>query len=377
MRTERLPQRSSSMSAISVVVPAFNTALYLPDCLDSILGQTLRDLEVVCVDDGSTDATADILRRYAERDSRLRFVSQPNKGLSASRNRAIGLCAGKYLLFCDSDDRLKPDALLRLLEKAESDALDVLFYSGETFFEDESIRDTHGAYATMYAGTHDFSASRSGPELFAKMVEAGEYRSSACMQLIRRESLLESGVRFFDGILHEDNLFTFCCLLSAKRAARVNDPWYQRRMRADSIMTAPKRFANAYGYAVCAREMLRFVLDHPETTAPVGDACAITIKAMIRACRRILDSLPKEEEGRLATLPPVERLWMETIQCSRPERQFLGVKRKMEAQANEAERQRRRARSLARELSAVRRSMTFRVGAVLLAVPKALLRLFR
>ena len=116
------------MPKVSVIVPAFNAAPYLPECLDSILAQTADDLEVICIDDGSTDGTPQILAEYALRDGRLGWVSQENRGLSESRNRGIDLSSGKYLLFCDADDMLKPDAVRALVEKAERDRLDVLFF---------------------------------------------------------------------------------------------------------------------------------------------------------------------------------------------------------------------------------------------------------
>lgn len=364
------PITFQAMPKVSVVVPAFNTAKYLPECLDSLLGQTLSDVEIVCIDDGSSDRTADILAEYARKDARIRFFSQENRGLSASRNRAVGSCRGDYLLFCDSDDKLKPDALLNLTRKADAETLDILFFSGETFFDDGDNRTANGAnYDAYYTFKSDLSSPRPGANLLADMVSANEFRSSACMQLIRRGHLEESGIRFFDGILHEDNLFTFENLLSAKRAARVNDPWYLRRMRADSIMTAPKRLENVVGYAVCAREMLRFARERPLPPA-IETACAKLVTAMVGACRRVFDGLSPDEAARLEGISPLDRLWIDIVRRSRSERDYLAEKNRADRFAEQLEKRED-------ELRLIRRSLTFRSGSALLFVPKTLFRLFK
>ena len=108
---------------VSVVVPAYDVAAYLPACLDSLLGQTLRELEVVVVDDGATDDSGAIADAYAARDSRVRVVHIENRGLGAARNEGIRHARGEYLGFCDADDLMTPRALELLLALAqETDA---------------------------------------------------------------------------------------------------------------------------------------------------------------------------------------------------------------------------------------------------------------
>src|SRR5918999_4707877 len=109
---------------ISVVVPIYNVEGFLRECLESVAAQTVGDLEVVMVDDGSTDGSAAIAREFAERDSRFRLLSQPNAGLSAARNTGIEAAEGEFLAFLDGDDVLPPNAyelLLGALEQTGSD----------------------------------------------------------------------------------------------------------------------------------------------------------------------------------------------------------------------------------------------------------------
>lgn len=118
-------EQSSGIPLVSVIVPAYNAQLVLARCLDSILAQTESRLEVIVVDDGSTDATAEVLARYAAQDGRVRAVYAENAGVSAARNRAIALARGEYIAFADSDDWLEPDALAFLIELIEETGADI------------------------------------------------------------------------------------------------------------------------------------------------------------------------------------------------------------------------------------------------------------
>ena len=101
---------------ISIIVPVYNTAPYLPQCLDSLVNQTYRDIEIICVNDGSTDNSPDILKAYAERDSRILVIHQENLGLSGARNKGLESARGEWVMFVDSDDWLNEEALKKALE---------------------------------------------------------------------------------------------------------------------------------------------------------------------------------------------------------------------------------------------------------------------
>lgn len=98
----------SSLPVVSIVVPIYNMEKYLSRCLDSLLGQSLEDIEIICVDDGSTDAGPEILARYADRDRRIKIFTQPNQGVAAARNAGLGRLTGRYLASVDPDDWLEP-----------------------------------------------------------------------------------------------------------------------------------------------------------------------------------------------------------------------------------------------------------------------------
>lgn len=118
---------------ISVVIPVYNVETYLQECMDSILRQTLTQLEIICVDDGSTDRSANILDDYARRDNRVRVIHQKNAGPGAARNCGLRYVHGEYLIFLDSDDWFEPAFLETMLERAEHTQADIVICGSDTF----------------------------------------------------------------------------------------------------------------------------------------------------------------------------------------------------------------------------------------------------
>ena len=110
------------MPAITIIVPVYNCASYLPRCLDSLLEQTFHDWEAICIDDGSTDDSAKILKTYAERDARVRVLRQANAGLSAARNAGLAQAQANLIMFCDSDDWYAPTMCEKMYSAMQDDA---------------------------------------------------------------------------------------------------------------------------------------------------------------------------------------------------------------------------------------------------------------
>ena len=240
-------ESEADMAKVSLIVPVFNTEKYLRECLDSLVSQTLRDIEIVCVNDGSTDSSPMILAAYAQRDARIRVVSQPNRGLSAARNAGLSVARGEYLLFMDSDDRLDTVAVEQLYGRAAKDRLDLLFYNADCFADSPGAEKQAKSYTAYYRRSREYAEVKAGAELAAEMRSNGDYLCSACFELWRTEFLRANGLEFTVGILHEDTDFTFRALLLAERAAHMDAVFFHRRVRAGSIMSDSIRFASSYG----------------------------------------------------------------------------------------------------------------------------------
>ena len=125
------------MSIISVIVPVYNVEKYLSQCLDSILAQTFKDFECICVNDGSTDGSLDILQEYAKKDDRIKIIIQENKGLSAARNVGIREAIGQYISFVDSDDWVDKNYLQILYRTIENTNSEVVVCNYEKYYEKE------------------------------------------------------------------------------------------------------------------------------------------------------------------------------------------------------------------------------------------------
>ena len=119
---------------VSVVIPAYNAEGTLQRMLDSVLGQTWRDLQVILVDDGSTDRTAGLAGKAAERDPRLSVISRDNLGISSTRNAGLALCEGKYIRFIDADDTLLADSIERMVLRAEKDGSELIIGGYDQYF---------------------------------------------------------------------------------------------------------------------------------------------------------------------------------------------------------------------------------------------------
>jgi len=126
---------------LSVIIPIYNVGRYLREALDSLTGQTYRDIEIICIDDGSTDDSRQIIQEYAERDARIKTISQPNSGLYATRQVGIRMASGDYIVFVDGDDWLEGDACEKIVELAEGSHADIIQYGLEVEAPDKQAAD--------------------------------------------------------------------------------------------------------------------------------------------------------------------------------------------------------------------------------------------
>ena len=124
------------MAVLSIIIPVYNKEQYIDGCLTSILNQTFTDFELILVDDGSTDGSAAVCRRFADADHRISLITKPNGGVSSARNTGLSKADGKYIGFIDSDDAIEPDMYELLIRNAEQYQADVSICRLKTIFPD-------------------------------------------------------------------------------------------------------------------------------------------------------------------------------------------------------------------------------------------------
>jgi glycosyltransferase involved in cell wall biosynthesis len=215
----------------SIIIPVFNVAPYLRECLDSVLAQTFTDWEAICVDDGSTDESGAILDEYAEKDSRFKVIHQQNAGVSAARNAALGVVRGEWVWFVDSDDSIKPfalDAFVAINNKA-----DVTFISMELRGEDGFSC----AYLLKSIDNEEVNEDTS-LSLYALMdnslgIDAFGWTWD---KIIRRELICNGCVRFDEEInFFEDELFALKIFQHAQTFSCMKDILYSYRIVNTSL----------------------------------------------------------------------------------------------------------------------------------------------
>lgn len=231
--SERRANNVNESADISVIVPVFNAGAHLFPLLSSLLNQSAASLEVIAVDDGSTDDSLTVLREAARRDPRLVVLRQANGGCSVARNRGLKIARGRWIAFADADDYLMPDALKTWRRCADAAQLDLLFGNGFRFVErpDET--------AAPLLTRQPWGEVITGEEWIVRSVAVQEWRHYAWLQLVRRELIAQHQLSFIDGIAHQDIAWTLRLALIARRVGFAREPLYGYRTNPTSTQNDP------------------------------------------------------------------------------------------------------------------------------------------
>ena len=216
---------------LSVIMPCYNSALYLGACLDSVLAQTMADFELIAVDDGSRDDTLRIAREYAARDERVKVLHQENSGVSAARNLALDKAQGEWITFVDSDDLLPPDAFEIMLSAAK-DNVDMVVCAHETF--DEQGRKQPEIPQTRWM---DQTGNKQKRAVCLRLIEGDSVLNIMCNKLHRRALIEREHLRLNPSVrIAEDALFNLEAALAGSGIAYLNRVTYRYRTHSASAM---------------------------------------------------------------------------------------------------------------------------------------------
>lgn len=240
---------------VSVIIPVYNVEQYLRQCLDSVVNQTLKDIEIICVNDSSTDNSLAILNEYAARDSRIKVITQPNGGAGAARNNGLSASTGKYLSFLDSDDFFEPDMLELAYEKAEEDKADfVVFQSDQYYTDDDKFVQVAWTLREKEIPPYTpFSHRQMTDNIFKVFV------GWAWDKLYNREFVEQNHLLFQEQRTSNDMLFVFSAVAIAKRITIVKKVLaHQRRDAKDSLSkTRENSWYCFYDALLALRERLK------------------------------------------------------------------------------------------------------------------------
>lgn len=265
---------------LSVIIPVYNVEEYLVKCVDSILNQTYRKLEVILVNDGSRDSSGSICDDFARKDSRVRVIHKENGGLSSARNAGMDAAAGEYISFIDSDDWIEPDSYERLLGLMER--YQVKLVCGGNW-------DVNGATGEKTLGIcPKEEALVTAEEFVGRMFLWDGCDSSVCDKIFHR-SLLEN-FRFPEGQVSEDVAITYKIVLGAERAVLSSYPFYNYYHRVGSISRAVEITDKFFHFSRHTESILSDIREHHPAIEPQARYLRV------RALAHILLNLEQAEE---------------------------------------------------------------------------------
>ena len=210
------------MPKISVIVPVYNVEQYLPKCLDSIINQTFKDIEIICINDGSTDNSGKVLEEYAQKDDRIKVLNQDNKGLSAARNNGISQAKGEYISFVDSDDFIHPKFLETLYFAITQNYSDIAGCNFQKIHKKEILSFKNRKIQTFI------------PALDVLLNKKNFIHFNVWNKLYKKEAI--RNIQFIENLYFEDWVFNLCVFAQNSTFAWINEKLYGYRMSNQSIM---------------------------------------------------------------------------------------------------------------------------------------------
>jgi len=243
------------MVKVSVIMPIYNVASYLEEAFDSILNQSLKEVEIIAVNDGSTDNSEEIIKKYQQKDKRIISFSQKNQGQSVARNLALQHATGEYIYMMDSDDVLTgPDVLQTCYEYAEKNHADFIFFDRDWLLEDKT-----DFSVSLHSTKHvEENKAYDGESLLNLLLDTTSYNCVVWLLLIKHDHLKRLGLDFYPGIIHEDELFTTVLMLRSSSIYCLKQSFVKHRVRSASTVGTKFTRRNMECYLTVADELLCF-----------------------------------------------------------------------------------------------------------------------
>lgn len=214
---------------ISIIVPIYNVEKYLNKCLDSLINQTYKNIEIILVDDGSTDRCPEICDQYIRKDNRIKVIHKKNGGLSSARNRGIKEAKGQYLLFIDSDDYIDINTCYELVKSLKKEEVDIIQFKKRTFIEGEVLDNVYNA--NKCSSNYTVYNNKEAYDIY---MNNGQFTREAWDKLYARS--LFDDIEYPEGRLAEDLATTYKLILKAKKLGFLDRELYYYLIRKDSIM---------------------------------------------------------------------------------------------------------------------------------------------
>lgn len=309
---------------ISVILPVYNNVQYLEECINSVLAEKNLSIEIVAVDDGSTDGSGQILDDYAKKYENIKVFHQGNSGVSVARNLGLEKAEGEYICYLDSDDHYRSEVLEKGLNLCREKNLDVIFFTYENYFENEIAAERwKNNRVNQPMRKREYPKEPiCGREMLLLFKTQLEYRVNVFLQMASREFLQENHFSFEPGIIFEDIPYTFEVLLRAERVMALNEVLVKRRIRDNSLEHRPTtvhRCKSAFRSLILDYKLVRnFGYDFPECESAVIQELAFRHE-FVKNTYLELDE--ENQKAFLRQCSPEERIFFEAAILPRIQRE--------------------------------------------------------
>ncbi len=222
---------------LSIVIPLYNAMKYLSMCMDSILAtEGIEDTQIIIVNDGSTDDSGMIADDYANRCSNITVYHKQNEGASEARNYGLNRAVGKYVFFCDADDKVVPEVLSEIIVRSSTETADVILWDADIIDSNGLRLGDKGKDYFIHKCKYDSNCQLSGKKFIEQqIVHQGDFATVIWLGAYRREFLTENSLFFMKGVVHEDDLWVPLTLLRANSVIAVNKTLYLYRIHSGSV----------------------------------------------------------------------------------------------------------------------------------------------
>lgn len=280
---------------VSIIIPVYNAEKYLRECLDSLIRQTLQEIEVICIDDGSTDASIKILREYQNKDSRVIVLSNTkNMGQPTSRNRGINEAKGKYIQFVDADDFIEKESTKELFKLAEEKEIDMCYMGMYVHVEKGTdIKAVPTGIQGQYPDIYE------GKQLLRILTEKDEFFYYTWSVFYRSSFLKENGLLYRELVCGQGGNFIPRCLCEARRVIVCSKKYYHYRVHNEAITHTDKAQKELlFGKIMRYVDILQY-FSKDETSLELEIFLEATYKKLMGGIKSLTYSEKKELENRM------------------------------------------------------------------------------
>lgn len=239
------------MAKVSVIVPVYNVEKYLKRCLDSLINQTLSDIDIICINDGSKDSSLQILEQYAQKDSRIVLYNQENSGLSVARNTGLEHASGEYIGFVDSDDWVDLDFYEKLYNSAKNNNADIAVADFIREHPNKKPKRLKLKEEKIYTTPED------------KFMICKVHREGCVWNKIYRTEFIKSiNLKFVPKMYYEDRDFTIRSLYFSKKLVTTPNTYYRYFVNPKSIVNKRRNYIQDEHYIIVRQQVLQFIKEH-------------------------------------------------------------------------------------------------------------------